>query len=253
MTSSRAPGAPRHARHVSSCQCAPPVRAPCRRVAVSRWRCALRCSYWQRRSSPPHRSHRRASARPPPRALTSSPTSCPSPPAPPRRAAPRGRRVSAPCADGSPPPHLLRFAQVSVAQYFAVDYHNVYKYVTDTRGATPRTYVLYQARLAAQRKPSRGRPLRLPRAPGRRIAARAPHTREATSYLRRVPLARGGGAVMAPLRDATSAPLTLSPPRSAAPRLPARPRCWLRTPTTTPATRSSSRRAFYACVQAGPT
>ena len=38
------------------------------------------------------------------------------------------------------------FPQVSVAQYFAVDYHNVYKYVTDTRGVTPRTYVLYQAR-----------------------------------------------------------------------------------------------------------
>jgi hypothetical protein len=50
----------------------------------------------------------------------------------------------------------LRFAQVSVAQYFAVDYHNVYKYVTDTRGATPRTYVLYQARLAASASPAEG-------------------------------------------------------------------------------------------------
>jgi hypothetical protein len=45
---------------------------------------------------------------------------------------------------------------VSVAQYFAVDYHNVYKYVTDTRGATPRTYVLYQARLAASASPAEG-------------------------------------------------------------------------------------------------
>ncbi len=43
-----------------------------------------------------------------------------------------------------------------MAQYFAVDYHNVYKYVTDTRGATPRTYVLYQARLAASASPAEG-------------------------------------------------------------------------------------------------
>jgi len=69
-----------------------------------------------------------------------------------------------------------------VAQYFAVDYHNVYKYVTDTRGATPRTYVLYQARPAASASPAEGDGCACPARP----AAASPPVRHTRAKQRRI-------------------------------------------------------------------
>jgi hypothetical protein len=91
---------------------------------------------------------------------------------------------------------------VSVAQYFAVDYHNVYKYVTDTRGVTPRTYVLYQARPCGAAAATSARRLRQCGALRRRIAASAQRGRAGWRRLRQHPRACGGGALMAPLRCA---------------------------------------------------
>ena len=79
-----------------------------------------------------------------------------------------------------------------MAQYFAVDYHNVYKYVTDTRGVTPRTYVLYQAR-------PRGRRSRAPRdgcaAAPRAGAASRPVRRSAARWRAYCAITRARAAV----------------------------------------------------------
>ena len=138
-----------------------------------------------------------------------------------------------------------RLQQVSVAQYFAVDYHNVYKYVTDTRGVTPRIYILAQARPATTRRRLARRRLRPCCAFRRRIAAPAPRGRAKTCKPRLGPRACCSGAAMVPLRRATATVLTLPRLSSAAPRRPALPLCRRRTQTTTPAALSSSRRVIY--------